>query len=310
MAISTLASAKPPQRPLWRNLLDHWGVNALFLGPALLIFTLFVIAPILSSVGLSLTDWNGIAPTTHNVGLANYQRLLRDADFWPALWHTLIFATAVMVIQNVIGLVLALCLQRFTRGATLLRVLFLIPMLLSSIAIGYIWSYLFQPLFGGLNTVLVNLHLGGWQQDWLGNPHLALGSIIAANCWQWAGYSMIIFLARLQLIPEDLYEAAEVDGVSAWQRFRHITFPLLAPAITVNFLLTLVGSLRIFDIIYVMTGGGPNRATETIVVKIYNDAFVNSQFGYSTAASVIFFVIVLGISIGTLVILRRREVAL
>jgi len=310
MTLSTRASAKLPQHVRWRIPLGNIGMNVLFIGPALLIFTVFVVSPIVSSLGLSLTDWNGIAPTTHNVGLTNYQQLLKDADFWPALTHTLIFAVAVMVIQNVIGLVLALCLQRFTKGATLLRVLFLIPMLLSSIAIGYIWSYLFQPLFGGLNTLLVNLHMSGLQQDWLGNPHLALGSIIAANCWQWAGYSMIVFLAGLQLIPEDLYEAAEIDGVTDWQRFRHITLPLLAPAVTINFLLTLVGSLRIFDIIYVMTGGGPNRATETIVVKIYNDAFVNNRFGYATAASLVFFLMVLGISVGTLVFLRRREVAL
>ncbi|HLW00126.1 MAG TPA: sugar ABC transporter permease [Ktedonobacterales bacterium] len=308
MAMSAFVADGHGSRRRWRPALGNLGTNMLFLGPALLLFTLFIIYPVLSSVGLSFTNWDGISQQLQSVGLVNYQSLLTDNQFWPALEHTLIFTVAVMIIQNGLGLGLALCLQRFTRGTAFLRVLFLIPMLLSSVAIGYIWSYIYEPgPSGGLNTFLGMLHLTGLEQDWLGNSHLALGSIIATMCWQWTGFSMIVFLAGLQLIPHELYEAADVDGANDWQRFRHITFPMLAPAMTVNILLSTIGCLRTFDIIYVMTSGGPNGATETIIPQIYRIAFSENQFGYATTVSVAFFVLMLALSVSTLLLLRRRE---
>ncbi|GAC1464701.1 MAG: hypothetical protein NVS2B12_05220 [Ktedonobacteraceae bacterium] len=172
------------------------------------------------------------------------------------------------------------------------------------------WSYLYNPLFGFINIALEKVGLGAWAQDWLGNTHLALPSIIATNTWQWVGYSMIIFLAGLQAVPAELYEAANIDGARSWQRFRHVTFPLIAPAFTVNILLTLIGSLKIFDLIFVMTGGGPAGASESLALRLYKEAFTLNHFGYATAIGIVMSLVILAITILSLLGLRKREVEL
>ncbi|WP_161982446.1 carbohydrate ABC transporter permease [Dictyobacter alpinus] len=278
--------------------------------PALLLFTIFVIYPTVSSVYYAMTDWNGINADIHFNGLTNFQRLLTDRDVWNGLKVTVVFAIAVMILQNTLALVLALALNSFrdVKGFGSVRVFLLIPNLISGLAVGYIWSYMYNPMDGTVNSVLSAVGLSGFTRDWLGDGNLALGSIIFTSIWQSVGFAMIIFFAGLQTVPQELYEAADMDGAGSWQRFRRITFPLIAPAFTVNVVLTLIGSLKVFDIIFTMTKGGPGTATESILVHVYTQAFVDNNFGYAGAISLVSSIFIFLLSIIALQFLRRREV--
>ncbi len=279
--------------------------DALFLLPACAVFAIFFAYPVISSFYFSLTKWDGINPELKFIGLANFQKLVGDRHFWTALRNTFRYAILVTVIQNTLGLILALAVtSKVYRG---FRVLFLAPPLLSSIAIGAIWSYMYAPN-GAVNSLLALAGLGEWAQDWLGNPRLALYSLIVANIWKWTGMAMIIYLAGIQAIPKTIHEAASIDGVDVWQRFRHITFPLIAPAFTINVILSMIGSLKVFDIIYIMTQGGPGRATESITTYIFSRAFEANKFGYGTAIAVVMFAIILALSLVQLHFLTQREV--
>ncbi len=293
-----------------KSRLRQLGVWSLFLLPALVIFTAFVIYPLLGSLYYSLTSWDGLDPNLQFVGLANFQQLLSDPTVFIDLRNTLVFAGGVMVLQNGLALLLAIILDGLLRRLTFLRVLFLIPAMLSSLAIGYIWSYIYNPLFGFLNAFLGRIGLSAWQQDWLGNPHLALSSLIVTNSWQFMGFGMVIFLAGLQAVPTELYEAANIDGTSGWQRFWRITFPLIAPAVTINVILTLIGSMKVFDLIFVMTNGGPGDASESLALRIYKEAFTLNHFGYATAVGIVMSLLILALSVLNLRLLRKREVEL
>jgi raffinose/stachyose/melibiose transport system permease protein len=310
IVIEPLETREGTITPRGKSRLRQLRVTSLFLLPALVIFTAFVIYPILGSLYYSLTDWDGLAPSLHFVGLANFQQLLSDPTVVINVRNTLVFAAGVMVLQNGIALVLAVILDGFLRRLTFLRVLFLIPAMFSALAIGYTWSYIYSPVLGFLDTFLSKIGLAGWQQDWLGNPHLTLASLVFTNSWEFMGLSMVIFLAGLQAVPAELYEAANIDGTSGWQRFRHITFPLIAPAVTINVVLTMIGSMKTFDLIFVMTNGGPGNASETLALRIYNEAFNLNHFGYATAVGIVMSLFILGLSVLNLRLLRKREVEL
>ena len=310
IVIEPLETREGTIAPRGKSRLRQLRVQGLFLLPALVIFTAFVIYPILASLYYSLTDWDGLAPSLHFVGLANFQQLLSDPTVFINVRNTLVFAVGVMVVQNGVALLLALILDGFLRRLTFLRVLFLIPAMFSALAIGYTWSYIFSPAFGFLNALLSKIGLTGWQQDWLGNPHLTLASLVFTNSWEFMGLSMVIFLAGLQAVPAELYEAGNIDGTSGWQRFRHITFPLIAPAVTINVVLTMIGSMKTFDLIFVMTNGGPGNASQTLALRIYNEAFNLNHFGYATAVGIVMSLFILGLSVLNLRLLRKREVEL
>ena len=310
IVIEPLETGQETVTPRRKSRLRQLRVASLFLLPALVIFTAFVIYPILGSLYYSLTDWDGLAPSLHFVGLANFQQLLSDPTVFINVRNTLFFAAGVMVLQNGIALLLAVILDGFLRRLTFLRVLFLIPAMFSALAIGYTWSYIYSPVFGILNPFFSKIGLAAWQQDWLGNPHLTLASLIVTNSWEFMGLSMVIFLAGLQAVPAELYEAANIDGTSGWQRFRHITFPLIAPSVTINVVLTMIGSMKTFDLIFVMTNGGPGNASETLALRIYNEAFNLNHFGYATAVGIVMSLFILGLSVLNLRLLRKREVEL
>ena len=303
----TTTSLQPKRKSEWRSArAQNLFTDALFVLPALLIFTIFFVYPVLSSFYFSLTDWDGLNPQMAFVGLDNFVKMAGDRHFWSALRNTFKYAFLVTIIQNALGLALAMAVtDRMFRH---FRVLFLIPALLSSMAIGTIWSYLYEPNFGAINQMLAAVGLTSLQQNWLGDPKLALYSLIATNTWRWVGMSMIIYLAGLQAIPVTIQEAASIDGVSPWQRFRHVTFPLIAPAFTINIVLSMIGSLKVFDIIYIMTQGGPGRATESITTYIFKRAFNFNQFGYGTAIAIVMFAIILVLSAIQLTLLLKREV--
>jgi len=242
------------------------------------------------------------------VGVDNYKKLSQDSQVWNALWNTLTFAFFVTIFQNVISLMLAVLLDHVGRAYRVLRVLFLIPTLISALAIGFIWSYMYGPISGVINTLLELVGLQSWTQDWLGDTKWSMTSIIFTNIWQWVGFSLIIYLAGLQGVSSELKEAADIDGAGAWKKFVHITFPLIAPAFTINIIMTMIGSLKVFDIIYVMTKGGPGDATTSIAILLYKQAFNFNQMGYGTAIAVVLFAIILILSLVLITYLRRREV--
>ena len=291
------------RRPSYRTLMD-----LLFVAPALVLFTALIMVPALSGFFYSVTDWTGLNTPLHFVGFTNFVALAHDPTIWADIRTTVFYALLITLGQNGLGLILALALNTFRRAATPLRVLFLIPAMISPVAIGYIWSYIYSPLFGFLNAILTQVHLAQLSRDWLGDYHSALYSVMFTNIWEFVGLSTIVFLAGLQTVPEELLEAAQLDGASALQRFWHVTFPLIAPAVTINVILALIGSLKVFDLILVMTEGGPGRATESVVLRVYEDAFINNHFAQATALSVVIFLLILALSVTNLHWLRRREV--
>lgn len=278
-----------------------------FVIPALVVYGLVVLYPSLAGGVYAFTDWTGrrVAPTF--VGLQNVVELFTAPSARSALRNTLLIAASTTVVQTVFGLALALALHSSLRSRHLLRTLFFAPALLPPVIIGFLWQYILTPS-GPLNEALASLGLTGLQQNWLGDPSIALASVIAVIIWQNAGLTMVIYLAGLQGVPAELLEAAAIDGANGWQRLRRVTIPLLLPATTIAMSLTLIGSLKLFDQVYVMTGGGPGYATETLSVVMYKEAFVSGRYGYAAAIALVLTMIVFAFALLQLRGLRRFEV--
>ncbi len=281
-----------------------------FTAPALIVISIFLLYPVLSGFYYSLTSWNGLDRTVEFIGLRNYRELLSDREVSVSLRNTVVFTATTTVVQNLIALVLALILDGRFRTRGLVKTMFFVPVLMSSIVVGYTWSFLLHPLFGLVNKGLSGIGLTFLALDWLGNPRIALFSVAGMSIWRWVGYSMVIYLAALQSVPEVLYESADIDGASPLRKTMSITLPLIAPAFTINILITLIGAMKEFDMIYVTTGGGPGYATQTLAVLLYNQAFQANRMGYGAAIAVVLFMIILTVSMVQLRILRQREVRL
>ncbi|WP_017579912.1 carbohydrate ABC transporter permease [Nocardiopsis valliformis] len=277
-----------------------------FLLPALAFFAFVVLVPSLQGAWFAFTDWDGIARERTFVGLEQFREILDGRGSRTAVGNTLIIALSVTVVQNVIGLLLALGLHSAVRSRNILRVFFFAPAVITPVVAAYLWRYLYAPR-GAINAVLDAVGLGFLQQDWLGNSSIALWSVVAVIIWQFAGLSMVIFLAGLQTIPKELHEAAAVDGAGPVRRFWNVTRPMLAPAITINLMLSVIGGLKLFDQVWVMTGGGPGGATDTLSTVIYRQAFQFNQFAYSTALALVLTGFVIVLSAVQYGYLRREE---
>jgi raffinose/stachyose/melibiose transport system permease protein len=292
----TTAPAGPPGRsPARARRSLGGGAPWYFLLPAAVFFGFVTLWPSLQGAAFAFTDWDGLSQVREFVGLDQFVRLFKDPAATGAVWHTLLIAIAIVVVQNAIGLALALGVHTIIKSRNLLRVLLFAPAIITPVATAYLWQYLMSPP-GAINELFRTLGLGFLAQDWLGDQDLALWSIVAVVVWQYAGYSMVIFLANLQGVPEELLEAARVDGAGRWARFWHIVRPQLAPAITINLSLSMIGGLKLFDQVYVMTGGGPGSATETMSTLIYKNAFQFNAFGYGIAIALVLTVFVAAMS--------------
>jgi raffinose/stachyose/melibiose transport system permease protein len=292
--------------PSLRRARRGWRAPAWFLIPALALYVFVVLLPSLQGAGFAFTDWDGLNPTKHFVGLDNFREMLNDPAARGALRQTLIIAVAITLIQNAVGLLLALGVHSRIKSRNVLRVFLFAPAVLTPVVTAALWKYMLAPE-GALNSLLGAVAPDSWQQNWLGDPTLALGSVIGVIVWQFAGYSMVIFLAGLEGIPREIYEAAAVDGAGGWQWFRHILLPLLAPATTINLMLSIIGGLKLFDQVWVMTAGGPGTATETLSTLIYKNAFQFNEYAYSVALAIVLTVFVAVISGGQYRLLRRWE---
>jgi raffinose/stachyose/melibiose transport system permease protein len=273
--------------------------------PAVAALVLFHFVAVGFGAYYAFTDWNGL---THArwVGLANFRAIFSDRTARAAVSHTLILAVCFVVIVNVLGLLLALALNRAVKTRHFLRLVFFAPFVLSPLAVGFIWQWIFTYQ-GALNRALVDAGLGSLRRAWLGDPATALWTILVVMVWQFTGLAMILYLAGLQSITDDVYEAAVVDGASSWACFRKIVFPLLAPAMTVAATLTLIIGLRVFDQVMALTQGGPVDATETLTTQVYKQTFTLGRFGYGDAFALILTVLIALVALTQLALLRRNE---
>lgn len=266
----------------------------LFVAPAMLIFAVFTLLPVAIALYLSFTNYD-VFTKMDWIGAANYQDVFDDEFFWRALWNTVTYSAWSIPLSMAIGLGFALLLNQKLRGVGLYRTIYYVPVVTSMVAVAMIWVQLFDPLYGVLSNALEAIGLKGI--DWLGDPKLAMPSIIAVSVWKVIGWNMLIYLAGLQGIPDYLREAAAIDGANRWQTFWRITLPLLQPTTFFIFVTSLIGAFQVFDVVYVMTGGGPANATTTLVHQIYNAAFKALDMGYAAAMSFVLFGIILVVSL-------------
>jgi raffinose/stachyose/melibiose transport system permease protein len=272
----------------------------------MVLFAFVVLIPSVRGVYYAFTDWDGLSPDFAWIGFGNFTTMVNDATARQAIWHTLLIAVAITVIQNGVGLLLALGVNTMIKSRNVLRVLFFAPAVVTPIVTAYLWRNLLGP-DGAVNSLFGAVGLASWQQDWLGDPQLALWSVVGVIVWQFAGYSMVIFLAGLQSVPKEIYEAAAIDGTGPVRRFWSIIRPLLAPAFTINLMLSIIGGIKLFDQVFALTGGGPGHATDTISTLIYKEAFTLGEFGYSIALAVVLTIIVAVASTGQYFFLARNE---
>ncbi|MBK8049177.1 MAG: sugar ABC transporter permease [Anaerolineales bacterium] len=265
--------------------------TGLFLSLPLTIYIVIVVAPLLVSFYYSLTDWNGFNPEYSFVGAENFLKIGRDPQFFGAIRNTVVWMVAAIFLPSLGGLAIALALNGRGFAGNIYKSLFFLPICLSLVVIGQVWIWMYHPDWGLVNTVLSGLGLDGLRQAWLANPQTALWSVIIAWSWQQMGLAMVIFLAGLTSVPKELTEAAEIDGANYWQSLRRVVIPLLGPATVVVIALAIINSLKSFDIVYVMTQGGPFHSSDTLAMFMYNESFKKYYMGYGSAIAVVLFLI-------------------
>ncbi len=279
--------------PTVRENLEGW----LFASPWIIGFVLWTLGPMIASFALMFTEWDLVSPPTWT-GLANVREMLRDSVMLQSLKVTTIYAFMSVPLHLIVGLGLAMLLNTEIAGLRFYRTAFYLPSVLSGVAVALLWRWLFSPEFGLINLLLSYVGIQG--PSWLGDPHWALPSLVLMSVWG-VGAGTIIYLAGLQGIPTDLYEAAEVDGARGWARFRYITLPMMSPVLFFQFVTGLIAALQVFTQPFIMTNGGPNNATNFIMIQLYRNAFVYFRMGY---ASVIAWALFAYILILTLLVFR------
>jgi ABC-type sugar transport systems, permease components len=278
----------------------------LFTLPVLICVAVAFYIPFVLTVRYSLTKWNGISKNPEFIGFDNFKQIFTgDANFSAASWFTVKYAILYIILVNVIAIVLAVILDSKLKSKSFLRAAFFIPYILSLVIVGFIWKFIFMQGFESLGNST------GWAffgKSWLGEPGLAFISVLFVSIWQSVGFYLVIYIAGLQSIPDDMKEAAVMDGAGPFRRFFSITLPLLAPSITISVFMALTNSIKVFDVILSLTGGGPGGTTYSVAYDIYRDTFQNNLYGYGTAKALVLFVAVLIITVVQLTIFKRREV--
>lgn len=276
-----------------RNVLGNYT----FILPAYLLFATFSLYPFFKVFQLSVTDWDGISPAMNYVGLANFKDLIFDNPvFWVSMRNAGFVTFLALTAQNILALLLAVACDRDIRGGNVYRVIFYLPPVLSGIVVGLIWNWIYDGHYGLLNHFLAFIGLGDLSRAWLSDSRTALTAVSVIHMWKGFGWGFVILLAGLQSIPRELYEAARVDGANAWVVFKSITAPLMIPVFVLVSILTILGTMQIFDIIIATTGGGPGYHTEVPITRIVAMMIGSSKFGYACAMGVMFGLILLAVS--------------
>jgi raffinose/stachyose/melibiose transport system permease protein len=293
-----------PRRLTQRHFKDAWGFLWLTM-PAVLLVTAFVLVPFVMSVSYSFTKWNGLDKVPAFIGLANYAALLTDTDMARTLGFTFKYMACVVVLTNIVALLLAVLLDNKVKGERILRTGFFLPYIISLIVIGYIWKFILSRGFTSLYDVT---HTGIFGLSWLGDRTLAFISVVFVSMWQAIGFYLVVYIAGLQTVPREVLEAAMIDGAGGLRRFFRVTFPLIMASVTVCVFYSITNALKAFDVIFVLTEGGPGTATTSVALNIYQTAFIYSRFGYGTAQSVVLFLFILVVTVLQLTVFKRREV--
>ena len=290
-----------------RRAVGAWATIGLFMLPALSLYVLFVLLPIAQAVRFSFFKWNGLAPLTEFVGLANYERALADPVFIGAVSHNVLIVVLSLALQIPFALGLALMLNRRFRGRAALRLVFFAPYVIAEVITGVVWSLLLQP--GGLaEGALEAFGLGSLYHPWLADPSTVMLALFVIISWKYFGFHMILLLAGLQGIPRELDEAAAMDGASRRQAIRYVTLPLLGPTLRVSVFLSIIGALQLFDLVWVTTGGGPVNASNTMATYMFDWGFRRFQLGYGSAVAVILFILALVVALAYQRFVMRRDI--
>jgi len=288
-----------------------------FVLPGLIMFLTFIVYPMASAVWLSFFDWKGIGKNFNFVGLANFHQALSSPGFYRAAENNLVFFIAILIFQHTIGLLIAVQLNARPRFMQVYRTILFLPTILSLIATGFIWTLILSPNIGLLNPLLRQIGLGFLARSWLSDTTFALPAVILVQAWNLLGWSIIIYLSGLQNIPQELRQAAEIDGATTWQTFWRVVFPLLSPSFTSLTVLTFIQIFRVFDVVYVLTGpmGAPAGRTDVLGTLVYRTAFGvggmssnDARMSYAIAMSVLIFLIMGAVSVLLITLLRKREV--
>ena len=296
-------AAGPAGRTDWKQRLEI----ALFVAPALALMGLFVAWPVVSAARMSLYRWRGFGPMDDFVGLRNFTRVLTDPVFVDAVVHNLIIVVASIAVQLPLGIAIALLVNRRIKGRGLLRTIIFVPYVVAEVIAGVIWFQLLQPGFGVVDGVLGGLGVPTPEQGFLGTPSLTLATVFVVLVWKYLGLAILLFLAGLQSVPDELYEAAQLDGASWWQTQRRIAIPMLGPTIRTWVFISMIGSLQLFDIVWVLTGGGPANATTTMATYLINQGTQRGNYGVAGAASLVLFVIAFVMAVLYQVLVLRRD---
>lgn len=293
----------PSRVKLTRVALAEERAAWLFLAPSLVLFAIFTAIPVISAFFISFTQWNLFNEVTW-VGLGNYLELAKDEIFAKVLGNTAYFVLASVPVQIVLALACALVLNRGIKGQTFFRVVYFLPVVTSTIAAALVWAWLFNSNFGLINAGLSLVGVTDLPK-WMGSTRWAMPAIIIVSIWQNLGYAMVLFLAGLQNIGKDVHDAAALDGATGWDRFWHITLPLLSPTTFFVLVISIIGSFQVFELVLVMTKAGPANATNTLVYYIYQNGFQFYQMGYASAAAMVLFLIVLAFTLVQYKLQRR-----
>jgi raffinose/stachyose/melibiose transport system permease protein len=282
------------------------GLFTLFVGPVLLAFILIVLIPFFTGIYYAFTDWNGVTGSVKWVGLDNFKYLFtEDKQFQTSFILTTKYTVVGIILTNLIGFGLALLVAQKLKTKNILRTVFFMPNLIGGLILGFIWQFIFVKGFASIGT-LTGIPL--FELAWLGDAKTAFWGIVIVSVWQGAGYIMIIYIAALQNVPQELIEAARIDGANRFQVLRHITMPLVAPAVTICLFLTTASSFKVFDANLSLTNGGPFKSTEMLALNIYTEAFVNNRYGIGEAKALIFFIVVAAITVLQVTISKKKEV--
>ena len=265
--------------------------RTVFLSPPLIVFSIFVLIPLINSFYYSFTNWNGFNSEYDFVGLENYTRIASDNLFQNSIFNTVIWLISAILIPTILGLLLALLIDSQVRGSNFFKSIFYLPICLSAVVVGQIWIWIYQQEWGLLNTIINLFGENNFEYAWLSKPDSSLYSVIIAWSWQQTALSMVIYLAGLTSIPKNLLEASQIEGANIFQRTFFIVIPLLIPATIIVVALSMINSLKGFDILYIMTQGGPFHSSDTLAMHMYNESFRKYRMGYGSAISVVLFFI-------------------
>ena len=275
-----------------------------FVLPALIVIAAVIVFPWLFTLWMSVNSWTLGQPRVF-AGLANYVRLAQDARFWESLWHTAVYTVLSVVLPLFLGTLAALVFDAKFPLRGFLRGVFVMPMMATPVAVALVWTMMFHPQLGVLNYLLSLVGLG--PQEWIYNQSTVIPSLVLVETWQWTPLVMLIVLGGLAAVPREPYESAEIDGANAWQKFRYLTIPMIAPFLMIAVIIRSIDAVKSFDIIYAMTQGGPGTASETINIYLYNTAFAYYDIGYGSAMAVVFFLVIIALSFVLLMVRQRAN---